>query len=83
MKKIMIALLAAAVTALAAVSVSAAEVEAPQMVAAGETVDGQDAFNGPRITGFENTADGTVVYWTSYRNAAKYRLFLSVLPTGV
>ena len=76
MKKIMIALLAAALTAMSAVSISAAEADTLQAVAAGESIPGQESFNGPRITGFENTADGTVVYWTAYQNAAKYRLFL-------
>ncbi len=76
MKKIMIALLAAALTAMSAVSISAAEADMLQAVAAGESIPGQESFNGPRITGFENTADGTVVYWTAYQNAAKYRLFL-------
>ena len=52
MKKIMIALLAAALTAMSAVSISAAEADTLQAVAAGESIPGQESFNGPRITGF-------------------------------
>ena len=78
MKKIMIALLAAAITAMAAVGVSAAETnaayDAPTVGVEGQK-EAED-FNGPRITGFENTADGTTLRWTAYPNAVRYRVFL-------
>ena len=74
----LIALLAALITAAASVGVSAAEPSdgTAEVTAASSEETAQADFNGPRVTGFENTADGTVVRWTAFEGAAKYRLYL-------